>query len=155
MFEGEGNLNKNEYPSVGNRNFELLTPAQFLHDFTESARIAQQRIWIQSMYMDPGNVANTVIGLLKDGKRNGLDTRLNLDAYSTMVTVDQVNYIPSLRHEMRVARHSLQLQKREMLNDLIGEGIPVTLLNPPKLVERVLPSRGRNHIKIAFVDNVA
>lgn len=137
------------------RNFEILEPYAFLRDFTNEANKAKHRVWTQTMLFEPDDVIDTVGEQLKASARRGIDSKLNVDYFSLLVTDGKFNSMPSVSPIKNWTRYRIKRGKREVLADLAINGVDVVLTNPPTTLQRILPSSGRNHIKMAFVDNIA
>ena len=138
------------------RNYDVLSPAAFLDDIEiESAR-AKKRVWTQAMYMNPGKVADRVCNILKSSASpsRGLDTRLHTDWFGQAITggtldPDEIPLIGSILHQS----HPKQ-EKDRMYEDLESNGVSITITNKPTPLERIIPYRGRNHMKITIIDDI-
>ncbi len=119
-----------------NNDFEILKPYEFLDDLKRQARNAKKRIWIQAMYVRPGIVAATLLGIFRT--REKISKKLHVDWYNLLLS-----------------DHNKQAKQKEIFNDLRNMNAKVFLTNPPGLLERIWPYKGRNHMKMTIIDNIS
>lgn len=124
------------------KNFEVLKPNDFLQDFILEVGRAKRRAWVQTMYMRPGKVTTQVLTILKTAAAQGINTKVHLDWYDLLT---------------QKAHFTLQDQanKSVLISDLQSVGAKILFTNPPNLIEKILPYKGRNHMKMTIVDDVA
>lgn len=134
--------------------FKLLTPFEFLADLSNQLTTASDRFYLQAMLVEADHVGFALTGLLKKAALRGLDSRLNADYYSLMVTNGKIDCLqlfePKNSYNKVRKRAKKEMYKRMSEKD----GVAVNLTNRPHPLFRTFPFVGRNHIKIALVDNV-
>ncbi|MBI4080434.1 MAG: phosphatidylserine/phosphatidylglycerophosphate/cardiolipin synthase family protein [Candidatus Levybacteria bacterium] len=133
-------------------NFEVLEPLKFLEDIEKEARTAKKRIWAQAMEVEGGEITNRLLRIIADGAKKCLDSRLHVDYYTLMVTDGLFNYLAFAFDEKA---HFRQQRKKQLFASLSEAGVNVTFTNKPSLLNRIIPTRGRNHMKIVVIDNTA
>ena len=137
------------------RGYEILSPREFFDDFSIRASQASGRVLAQTMYVEDGWALETMAAALVDAQGRGLDTALHVDAYSRLIEDQNIHWVPRIHSSVRRAHAEARAAKFATLGTVVEEGVPVTITNPPNTIEKVLPFVGRNHIKLAFVDDVA
>lgn len=111
---------------------------------------------MQTMYFDADHIFEPIARMMMKKKQIGADVRLNVDYFSELWTAGDINALPIYSAEKRRYNQFIRLRKREMLKELETAEVAITHTNPPKnYFERILPSSGRNHTKIAIVDQTA
>jgi len=133
----------------------LYRPLPFLADVCATVHQARDRIWMQTMMFTAGHAAGVLAHALGGAAARGLDTRLVVDHYTFLVQGALPAWVPALRAEERAYHAFLQAQTRAMYRALTDAGVRLTYTNPPRTLGRLIPYRGRNHIKVALVDNAA
>lgn len=139
-------------------NFEVLTPLRFLYDLRLELSQAKQRVWGQWMHVYSGYFIDTVVSWFTDVAMRGLNVRLNIDTSSRRGRGAHPYYIDSI---MPTKGASIRLFQRKLDEQLFSHlqksGAKVTFINPEaSIAEQLLPTYlGRNHIKMAIVDDVA
>lgn len=123
------------------KNFDVLKPYDFLQDFMLEVDKAKQRVWVQTMYIRPGAVATEVFRTLKKAVSKGIDTKIHIDWYDLLTK----GRYPDRQNQV----------KEQTLSDLQTRGVLILFTNPPTLLERMLCYKGRNHMKITIVDDIA
>lgn len=127
------------------QNFAVLSPYKFLEEVEHSAAHAKQRVWMQAMYVDEGLIFSRIQSMLRESVQRHIDTRLHADWFC-------LKFISG----KRVTETSQAfLKKKALFEQLQQAGVSFTLTNLPNLVERVFPYKGRNHMKITIIDEVA
>lgn len=133
-------------------NFEVLEPLKFLEDIEKEARTATKRIWAQAMEVEGGEITNRLLKIIEDGAKKNLDSRLHVDYYTLMVTDGLFNYLAFAFDEKA---HIRQQKKKQLFATLSETGVNVIFTNKPSILNRIIPTRGRNHMKIVIIDNTA
>lgn len=134
------------------KHFDVLTPLVFLKDIEAEAKKAKKRVWAQAMEVEPGKYSGRLLSLVENAAAQGLDARLNIDCYSLMVTDGVPNYLPVLKP----GRWGERLQERKKVFHAISEkGGHIAYINHPTLLERLVVTMGRNHMKIVVIDDIA
>lgn len=118
--------------------FEILKPYEFLYDLKHQTRNAKKRIWIQSMYIRPGIVASALIDIFKNSPKENVIKKLHIDLY-----------------DLLLPDHNRQTEQKKIFNDLKNMNVKVLLTNPPDLIGKIWPYKGRNHMKMAVIDDVS
>lgn len=140
---------------TGNGNFEILRPYDFLQDFTDRAAQSQERVWIQSMYFEADKVFGSVAPALINASGRSVDTLLHVDYFTHMLSGGKINFIPSPNPVEVFNKRRRKREKAVAIDDLTKAGVSVDITNTPRSVGKFMPQAGRNHIKLAFVDDVA
>lgn len=136
-------------------NFEVLSPLNFLKDVVNEASNAKTRVWMQSMYMDLGNVSQEVTDVLKNTAMRDLDTRLHTDWFGQSTSEGKVLYAANIPVIGSFFEAATIKRKKEMLyDDLEKSGVQITITNTPTFIERIFPYKGRNHMKITIIDEI-
>jgi phosphatidylserine/phosphatidylglycerophosphate/cardiolipin synthase-like enzyme len=137
----------NEYSLIKSKEYPALLLNLMEH--------AQKRIWLQSMNLENDHMVGLIFHLASLKASEGLDVRLNVDGFSNMVTDGKLNVIPSLSAAERSFRTFRRNSKRELIERLKTAGVKVTETNWPVPKRRhFFPPVGRNHIKVALIDDV-
>lgn len=137
------------------KDYEILTPKDFFEDFSTHAMQASGRVLAQTMYVEDGWALGTVADALMEAQGRGLDTALHVDAYSQLIENQNIHWVPRIHASARRAHAEARSAKFATLATIAGEGVSVTITNPPNIIEKTLPFVGRNHIKLALVDDIA
>jgi cardiolipin synthase A/B len=135
--------------------FTVLKPAEFITDVRLEAEQARQRVWAQAMDVEPGEVADTFFHILLESRKRNFDTRFHIDYFSLMVTNGIFNYLPAISGKSRRNRRKKMAAKLKLVEKIENAGIKLLFTNPPTVGDRIFPVRGRNHMKIVVVDDVA
>lgn len=135
--------------------FQVLTPLAFLNDVVQEASNAKKRVWMQAMEVEPGVYTDQLLEALQAAASRGVDARYHADWYSLLVTDGTFNYWPLVARQFRKERKRRQRKKRTLAKDLAAARIHVLFTNPPTLLDRLFPVRGRNHMKIVVIDETA
>lgn len=141
------------YSSV--KQFTILPPLSFIADVRKEAAKAQKRIYLQAMEVEPGPIANHLLEVLETGAEKKLDTKLHVDNYSLMVTDGVFNYVPIFSQQKRAERRERLKKRIGYFDQLQAQGVQITFTNHPGIQSKLFPVFGRNHMKIAVVDDVA
>jgi len=135
--------------------FVVLSPLEFLKDVEEKAIHAKHRFFAQAMEVEPEKLSGRLFSSMIDTAGRGVDTRLNVDYYSYLLTEGVFNYLPAVGKLAEKRRESKQ-QKEAIFKQLQEAGGKVTDINPPQdLADHLFPIRKRNHMKIVVIDDIA
>lgn len=131
-----------------NNTFSLLTPDKFLEDITIEASKAKKRIWLQAMFLEPGDVANKLVKIYKN---NHAEKKLHIDYFGLLTSEGKFDYLKKFK---------LFLKKEEDKKELLfvklrKTGVKVFFTNPPTFLEKIMPYHGRNHMKMTIIDDIA
>lgn len=134
------------------KHFDVLSPMEFLSDIEQEAKHAKTRIWAQAMEVEPGIHASRLLNLVEKASEDGLDARLNIDYYSLAVTDGLPNILPIVvsgkwRKRLRIRKEAFQTIK--------NKGASLAFINKPTLLERLIYTMGRNHMKIFIIDDIS
>lgn len=136
-------------------NFTVLTPLDFIKDVEQEAKNAKHRVWAQAMEVESGEVTETFLQIFRDAAKKGIDTRMHADYYSLLFTDGTFNYWPFVSTEFRRKRRKRLKRQQVLAVSLRETGVRFIYTNPPSLIDRVFPARGRNHMKIVIVDTTS
>ncbi len=135
--------------------FTVLPPIEFLKDVEEKAKQAQHRFFAQAMEVEPEKLSGRLFSSMIEAAGRGVDTRLNVDYYSYLLTEGVFNYLPAFG-KLSERRRESKKQKEETFKKLEESGGKVTAINPPQdLADHLFPVRNRNHMKIVVIDDIA
>lgn len=118
--------------------FEILKPYEFLQDLKSEAGNAKKRIWIQTMYARPGIATSVLIDIFKASGSQKIVKKLHIDWY-----------------DLVLHGHNRQTEEKKIFNDLKNINVKVLLTNPPDLLEKIWPYKGRNHMKMIVIDDTS
>jgi len=135
--------------------FTVLSPPRFIKDVKNEAKKATERVWGQAMEVKSGEVTETFLAIFRDAAKRGIDTRLHADYYSLLLTDGVFNYWPFVSPEFKTKRWEQRKKQQELAESLRSAGIRFLYTNPPSLLDKIFPARGRNHMKIVIVDHVS
>jgi cardiolipin synthase A/B len=135
-------------------NFDVLSSWEFIRDVYLESLNAKDRIWAQAMTFELSHPTGVIDRILRSPKV--VDKRLHVDHYTEITTNGiwnpQILFMPNQREELQLERRINQ----EVLEELVSTGVEKTILNRPKnILERVIPTKGRNHKKMMLIDKVA
>ena len=134
--------------------FDLLSPFEFLEDFKIEATGAKQRIWVQVMEYQHGEIVGAFHKELLNGAQRGLHVHLAVDWYNRLTHNGHFNSLalPFKKNELYIAKQ----QDNHFVDELRDAGAYVIHVNrPANFIDEKVPVRGRNHTKIVIVDNIA
>lgn len=134
------------------KNFDVLSPHEFLEDIELEARSAKKRIYAQAMEVEPGEVSSRLLAIVEKAAESGLDARLNVDYYSLMVTDGLPNLFPFTISEKWRKRLRIRNEAFQQIKDKGGR---IAFVNKPTLLEKFIYTMGRNHMKIFIIDDIA
>lgn len=136
-------------------NFQVLLPHEFLDDVAIEAKNAKYRVWAQSMDVVSGELTKKLFSILEKKSHEGLDSRLHIDYYSLLVSDGNFNYLMKFNKKFKNEKGHLLLASRLLFERLEKNGVKVLYTNPPGILEKIFPFKGRNHMKIVIIDNNA
>ncbi len=128
---------------------------EFLHDYVQHAGKAYSRVYMQSMIIGDGKAFGQIEQAMLSAKNNGADVRINIDWVYSRYYNGNIDVIPQFLNAKHTHYLIQQTENAEMIHRLIEEKIRITILNPPKLLNYILPITGRNHMKIYIADSTA
>lgn len=140
---------------MGVKEFTILPPLEFISDVQEEANKATKRIFLQAMEVESGEITDHLLNVLLEGSKKGLSTSLHVDYYSLLVTDGLFNYLPLLSPSKTKKRNKRLEKRKAYFAGLQKSGVKVVFTNYPSLLSKIFPMFGRNHMKIAIVDDVA
>lgn len=130
-------------------NFDILSPVSFLEATGQLAKSAQGRVGFEAMIWYPDAPTYQVIRMLEEAAGRGIRSEAKIDEYTLMTTDFHNNLWPAPS-----ARKARQRQTQAMIQRMREVGVQVDLLNPPNLLQRLIPQLRRNHRKIALIDHI-
>ena len=163
----------------------VLGGAAFISDVLLEMSRASRRIYVKAFFYRKGPLVDGVTDMLAMRAQEGIDTRLNADYYSRLITIvvepetSVVDAHMELKHRLcaagrripivsAVAQRCLSGQQsayadykekaaeRDQLFCLLSShGVKITHSNEPRGLLPYLPFCGRNHIKLIVTDDVA
>ncbi|MEI6326921.1 MAG: phosphatidylserine/phosphatidylglycerophosphate/cardiolipin synthase family protein [Candidatus Roizmanbacteria bacterium] len=135
--------------------FELMSPYNFLTEFVQTARVAKDRLYVQAMYFEDDHVFAPMANALKQSAMRLVDTRLTFDYFTFMVSEGRINYLPIFSASDRDYRDLKKARVHALTKELQQAGVRVTVTNPPKPIDKLIPTLGRNHKKTVIIDDKA
>jgi phosphatidylserine/phosphatidylglycerophosphate/cardiolipin synthase-like enzyme len=135
----------------------VLPAPRFHQKFLDAASCAKQRVWLKVMtYNEDGFFPQTMTDALAEAARRGLDARFQFDSSIGAAPNGPATLRPALPRrfwgeETKAKLNKTLLKLREMEAEGV-ETVPTNLLNP---ISRTFPLVGRDHIKMAIVDDTA
>lgn len=140
----------------GRSELVLLNDEQYKDTLRRLIPQAKDRVWIQTMTFDGDGAFPEFQGLFNGAADRGVDTRYTVDMFHKMFVGDSLYYFPHVTQAKRKEVRESKAGRREALADMESHGVQVTVTNPPQNIkERLNPGRGRNHRKMAIIDDVA
>lgn len=128
---------------------------EFLKDYVQHAGKAYARVYLQSMIIGDGKAFGEIEQAMLSAKRNGADVRINIDWVYSRYYNGNIDVIPQFLNAKHTEYLLHQTENAAMLERLINERISVHILNPPRLLNFILPITGRNHMKLYIADSTA
>ncbi len=135
--------------------YSVLRGEDLIRDVSYEAARARHLIWAQSMDFESGDITDRFTAIFSKTANRGLDAKLNIDYYPLLLTDGMFNYFPLFNKEKETERKRRLLSRIQAIHNLRDSGVDVHFINKPGLLERIIPTKGRNHIKIIIVDNFA
>jgi cardiolipin synthase len=135
--------------------YTVLRGEDLIRDVSYETARAKHFIWAQCMDYEPGDVTDRFTSIFSKAAERGLDAKLNIDYYPLLMTDGDFNYLPIFNKEKAAERKRRILTRIQAIHNLRDMNVDIHLLNKPGLLESIIPTKGRNHIKIIIVDNFA
>lgn len=137
-------------------NFTVLSPLEFLHDLKTKVQNANNRVRLQAMHFEFNHATVALNRDLMQAAQRGVNVQLHIDDYARKTVDANPIFLPTFNSaDKQYKAFRIETNKR-MFSDLDSSGVKVTFVNQPdNLVDSVLFMKGRNHIKMAIVDDVA
>ncbi len=133
----------------------LLNDVQYKDQLRLLIPQAKKRVWIQTMTFDGNGNFPEFQALFGETAERGIDTRFTVDAFYRMHLADSLYYQPHLSRRRREEVRDSKKGKENALAELEERGVQVIETNPPRgVLEKLNPARGRNHRKMAVIDDV-
>ncbi len=132
----------------------VLNKDQFLDDFGNESGQAypRSRIHTTAMIIETGNIGQRVLGIFKRAPWVAEKT-VRLDATSQLILDGQYG-LPSLRKSIREDRKGSEEAYAALMNEFDHNDIKVEHVHMPEgRFDKMIPLRGRMHIKGSYVDN--
>lgn len=136
-------------------NFQVLSTHEFIEDVRLTAKETKYRMWAQAMDVAPGDIATELLTTIEKKAKEGIDTRFHIDYYSLMVTGGSFNYLLPVQKKLHQGEKHKLLAKKIFFERMEKNGVKILYTNPPRLLEKLFPFKGRNHMKIIIADNNA
>lgn len=137
--------------------FAVLNGFEFLADFRQETQRARHRVWGQAMAMEASHPGQLFFEAFRKASERGLDTRLNIDWFSLLVSEGGINAFIRPKNLIGKGRYHRFLRDHndETFRNLVDFGVRLHFTNPPTRREKIFPFTGRDHIKIYIVDDIA
>lgn len=136
--------------------FTVLENADYLRALEDLISQSKQRVWVQTMAFDGHGPFLMLQDLLKNAATRGVDARFTSDIYYKLILSGSLYYAPHFSKAKRDKVRSIKAEKEAALSELKEHHVRVTVTNPPQTTrEKLNPARGRNHIKMAIIDDIA
>ncbi|HVT01233.1 MAG TPA: phosphatidylserine/phosphatidylglycerophosphate/cardiolipin synthase family protein [Patescibacteria group bacterium] len=146
----------NSFENNRNSNLSLVSPLEFFSYLHQNIPQAKTRAWVQTMNFEADHFTGLIQHMLTNAANRGIDTRFTADYFYKMVTDGNIDYIPAASSTERSYRSFRRSLKYDLVSRLQDAGVEVNITNPPKNIgQRIVPAKGRNHIKMAIIDDVA
>lgn len=153
-----GAINQCNLLKAREETYSILDSVAFFTDQLSGVQEAKERVWIQTMALEPGHFTDLLVWKLFCAYQRGVDVRLVFDAYSDYVTANSFNHLPFLLAKVDREFKELILRRRALLVQSLKGELPVTQTNIPLgiLGHTPLPGfMGRDHKKITIIDDNA
>lgn len=152
-------LNQGKTKNIEKRNnlYSIQETVGFYTDQLREIRLAQNRVWIQTMALEPSHFTDLLVQSLISAQQRGVDVKIVHDSFSDYVTDNKFNHLPLLKSEDREYKRFLLGRKAELLK-LLEEHCQVSQTNVPAGILSYTPLpgvMGRDHKKISIVDDKA
>jgi phosphatidylserine/phosphatidylglycerophosphate/cardiolipin synthase-like enzyme len=131
----------------------VLEPLAFLADVEQEATRCKKRFYAQAMEVEGDEVTTRLFHAMSNAAKRGVDTRLNVDWYSLLMTDNAFNYLPAFSSKSSKKRTERQQKKKELYANLTNDGVKVKLINKPGIISKFIPTYGRNHMKMVIIDD--
>ncbi len=148
MLELKDQIAKHVHP------IEICSPIQYMEELREKVSSAERRVWLQTMNFEADHFLGCLAHFLEKAAKRGVSVRFMADHFSKMVTDGNIDYIPTLSPQERKFRELRRITKAGLITELEANGVEVIITNKPKIFKaRLMPGSGRNHIKMAIIDD--
>jgi phosphatidylserine/phosphatidylglycerophosphate/cardiolipin synthase-like enzyme len=135
--------------------YTVLKGEDFIRDVAYEASRAKHLVWGQTMDYEPGEITDRFTEVFSKAAKRGLDAKLNIDYYPLLMTDGLPNWVPLFNKERTIDRKRRLLAKIGSIHNLRDTNVDIHFLNRPGFIERIISTKGRNHIKLVIVDNYA
>lgn len=136
-------------------NDPVLIPSliEFIGDFRSTAQIAERQVCLQTMYALPSHPTNILFHTLEEAAKRGVHASLYLDGVQSLQ--DDRKKINYMMHPYDSDAFHMHDEIVRSYKNLDTAGVDVRIVEPlPRYRYPVFPV-GRNHIKMALVDDNA
>lgn len=135
---------------------QLQTPYEFLADFVDRAKTAQNRIVQQTMYFGGGtNLSKEFQQVLAGAVARGVPVTWGVDNFMNDFPDAQVGLLPKTLRRLTQKFRTKKDQNDSTLEALRMDGVDVRRTNMAPLRSKLIPVAGRIHSKIAVIDDTA
>src|SRR3989344_173006 len=156
LQESEERLSIESAQNRTNNNFEVLSPHDYFIALQNRIPEAKKRVWLKTMNFEADHIFGSLSHLMKKAAIRQVDTRFSCDWFALMVTDGQLDNLVSLSKERNRFRNSRRGNKRAALKNLEDNGVEILVTNPmTNRFSQLNPASGRNHIKMAIIDDTA
>lgn len=153
---GDSNIPLPDKDKLEQPTFTVLENADYLKALEDLIPQSKQRVWVQTMAFDGHGPFLILQDLLKNAAARGVDARFTSDIYYKLILSGSLYYSPRLSRTKREKARLIKAEKEDALSELEEYNVRVTVTNPPQTAqEKINPARGRNHIKMAIIDDIA
>lgn len=136
-------------------NLSVLKGLEFVEDVRLEAARAKKIAWAQSMDYSPGEITDSFFSIFIKASEKGLHVKINIDYYSLLFVNASFSYLPLFNKEKERLRRDAIISRIQSIDELRRKNIDVQMLNKPTVLERLFPAKGRNHMKMVIVDDIA
>lgn len=126
----------------------------FIKDFLKEADSAKKRIWIETMFFEPGPIIEQLEQVIVRAVKRNVDVRFTVDWVMQSYYGNHLRLFPSLQPNWKRWKH-IQTERVRFLKRLSKIGVVISIVHKPGIVYRLLPMSGRNHNKIYIIDDKA
>jgi phosphatidylserine/phosphatidylglycerophosphate/cardiolipin synthase-like enzyme len=131
----------------------VQTAPVFLQDFLQKAQAAQNKVLIQSMVFETGEMMEKLAPILAAKAQEGVDVQLEIDWVSRRFIHGHLPLLPVLSSEERQYNRLLHTKNWQVREELMSKGVKITEINQASLISQFLPMFRRNHVKLFIVDD--
>jgi cardiolipin synthase len=142
-------------PEIPARQYDVIRGEAFILDVAHEAKKAKHLLWAQTMDYSPGEVTDSLTKIFTDTAKRGVDVKFNIDYYSLMFDDGDINYVPIFNKQKSQEHKRRLVTKIQSIHNLRDANVDVHFINKPDFLGRVIPMKGRNHMKIVIIDNAA
>src|SRR5690606_1981307 len=89
---------------------QVQTAPDFLTDFLQKAQMARQKIWIQSMVFETGEMMNNLAPILATKAQEGVDVQLEIDWVARRFIHGHLPLLPVLSSDQRQYNRQLHAE---------------------------------------------